>query len=94
MGKAESFQDLSLIPPREGEELWRSLYGELRAAILDGRLKRGTRMPSTRNLAPQYGLPRGTVTAAFDQLHGGGSAETQRGAGTFVATSLLDQLRA
>ena len=39
MGKSETFQDLSLMPPGEGQELGRWLYSELRAAILDGRLK-------------------------------------------------------
>ncbi len=41
MAKSETFQDLSLTPPDEGQELGRWLYAELRAAILDGRLKRG-----------------------------------------------------
>jgi hypothetical protein len=39
MAKAESFQDLSLMPLQDGRELWEWLYTELRAAILDGRLK-------------------------------------------------------
>src|SRR5712692_495220 len=90
MAKAESFQDLSLAPPRESQELWRWLYTELRAAILDGRLKRGARMPSTRNLAKQYGLSRGTVSSAFDQLLGEGYTRAQVGAGTFVASALPD----
>ncbi len=85
MAKAEPFQDLSLMPPPDGVELWRWLYSELRAAILDGRLKRGSRMPSTRYLARQFGLSRGTATAAFDQLHSEGYTETQVGSGTFVA---------
>src|SRR5690606_691517 len=75
----------SLMPPPDGVELWRWLYSELRAAILDGRLKRGSRMPSTRYLARQFGLSRGTATAAFDQLHSEGYTETQVGSGTFVA---------
>jgi regulatory GntR family protein len=48
--------------------MWRWLYTELRSAIIDGRLKSGARLPSTRNLAAQYGLARGTVVAAFQQL--------------------------
>src|SRR5262245_11669966 len=90
MSKAESFQDLSLAEPRKGQELWRWLCDELRAALLDGRLKPGARMPSTRSLARQYDLSRGTVTAAFDQLHGEGYTVTQVGAGTFVASELPD----
>jgi GntR family transcriptional regulator/MocR family aminotransferase len=40
MSKEETFQDLSLNPPSDKQELWRWLYTELRDAILDGRLTR------------------------------------------------------
>ena len=91
MGKAETFQDLSLAPPREGEELGRWLYTQLRAAILDGRLKSATRMPSTRNLSHQYGLARGTVAAAFDWLKSEGYLDTRVGSGTFIVERLPDE---
>jgi GntR family transcriptional regulator / MocR family aminotransferase len=90
MGKSETFQDLPLAQPREGEELGRWLYTQLRSAILDGRLKPGTRMPSTRNLAQQYGLARGTVAAAFDWLKSEGYFDTRVGSGTFVSDSIPD----
>ena len=90
MGKKESFQDLSLMPAKPGEELWHWLYGELRAAILDRRLKPGSRMPSSRNLASQYQVSRGTVVAAFDHLKSEGYIQMQVGAGAFVATPLPD----
>ena len=54
MPKEETFQDLSLNPPSGKQDLWRWLYTELRGAILDGRLKPGARMPSTRSLGMQY----------------------------------------
>jgi len=91
MAKAETFQDLALAPPSPGQELWRWLCGEVRAAILEGRLKPNARMPSTRSLARQYKLARGTATAAFDQLHSEGFLVTRRGAGTFVAATLPDE---
>jgi GntR family transcriptional regulator / MocR family aminotransferase len=90
LGKKESFQDLSLMSPDGSKELWRWLYRELRAAILDGRLKPGSRMPSTRNLAEQYDISRGTVVVAFDHLRSEGYIKTQVGAGTFVASNLPD----
>ena len=62
-----------------------------RAAILDGRWKRGDRMPSRRGLARQHGLSRGTVIAAFEQLHGEGYTSTTIGGGTYVASGLPDQ---
>ena len=90
MPKAEIFQDIPLPTLSDTQELWRWLYTELRAAILDGRLKRGARLPSTRSLAQQYGLSRGTVTTAFEQLQAEGYTRTEIGSGTYVASGLPD----
>ena len=90
MPKEETFQDLSLNAPSGKQELWRWLYTELRGAILDGRLKAGARMPSTRSLGMQYSLSRGTVVAAFDQLHAEGYTRTEVGSGTYVASGVPD----
>src|SRR3954469_10242193 len=90
MSKVETFQDLSLNPPSGQQELWRWLYTELRGAILDGRLKAGARMPSTRSLGMQYSLSRGTVVAAFDQLQAEGYTRTEVGSGTYVASGVPD----
>ena len=84
MPKRETFQDLVLEPRKDGQEMWRWLYTELRSAIIDGRLKSGARLPSTRNLAAQYGLARGTVVAAFQQLQAEGFVSSEVSAGTFV----------
>jgi GntR family transcriptional regulator / MocR family aminotransferase len=92
MAKEETFQDLSLNLPSEKEELWRWLYRELRGAILDGRLKPGARMPSTRSLGKQYSLSRGTVVVAFDQLGAEGYTYTEPGSGTYVASGIPDGL--
>lgn len=91
MAKADTFQDLALNEHKSHQELWRWLYTELRAAILDGRLKAGARLPSSRSLAAQYGLARGTVVAAFRQLQAEGYAVTEVGAGTHVAMNLPDR---
>jgi GntR family transcriptional regulator/MocR family aminotransferase len=88
MPKAETFQDLSLRTSTKDQELWRWLYTELRAAILEGRLRPGVRLPSTRNLADQYGVSRGTVITAFDQLRAEGYTRTEVGSGTYVASGL------
>lgn len=68
------------MPQRAGEERWRWLYGQLRAAILDHRLPPGARVPSSRNLAKQHGVSRGTVVAAVDHLRSEGYLETRVGA--------------
>ncbi|MBF8192054.1 winged helix-turn-helix transcriptional regulator, partial [Nonomuraea sp. K274] len=63
----------------------RGLEDALRAAVRDGRLPPGTRLPSTRSLAAELGLSRGTVSAAYDQLVEEGYLTTRPGAATEVA---------
>ncbi|MGW0883054.1 MocR-like pyridoxine biosynthesis transcription factor PdxR [Streptomyces sp. NPDC002671] len=62
-----------------------ALESALRDAIRQGRLAAGTRLPSTRGLATELGLSRGTVTAAYDQLVEEGYLTTRPGSGTTVA---------
>ena len=44
----------------------------LRDAVESGLVRPGDPLPSTRTLATRLGVSRGTVVAAFDQLHGEG----------------------
>src|SRR5262249_1342704 len=66
----------------------RVLHRELRAAILDGRLKPGLRLPSTRLLADAWGVSRNTVMGAYDLLLSEGYLFARHGAGTYVAENL------
>jgi len=61
-----------------------ALYHALREAIVEGRLRPGERLPSSRALADSYGLSRGTVNAAYDLLAGEGYVAGGVGRGTFV----------
>ncbi|MGY0230386.1 MocR-like pyridoxine biosynthesis transcription factor PdxR [Longispora urticae] len=63
----------------------RGLERALREAIRAGHLPAGMRLPSTRDLAGQLGIARGTVTAAYDQLAAEGYLEARRGSGTRIA---------
>ncbi|WP_394830215.1 PLP-dependent aminotransferase family protein [Pendulispora rubella] len=76
---------LLALPPRaRSETLAEWVYGGLRDAILDGRLRRGGRVPATRDLAARYELSRGVVVAAYDRLHDEGYLVSRRGSGTVV----------
>ncbi|WP_018348980.1 PLP-dependent aminotransferase family protein [Longispora albida] len=75
----------ALHGPRRGDQLLR----ELRAAIGDGRLAPGTRLPSSRELAADLNVSRGLVVAAYEQLTAEGWLTTRRGAGTVVALAAL-----
>ncbi len=72
--------------------LHRQVYAQLRAAILDGRLAPGVRLPSSRLFAHELGCARGTVLLAFDQLHAEGYLRSTGGSGTFVAEEVPDHL--
>jgi GntR family transcriptional regulator/MocR family aminotransferase len=60
------------------------LASALRLAILDGTLRRGEPVPSTRALAGSVRVSRGTVVAAYDQLAGEGYLHTTPGSATRV----------
>jgi GntR family transcriptional regulator/MocR family aminotransferase len=64
------------------------VHGALRAAIVDGLLAPGLRLPSTRALAEQLGVRRNAIVAAYEQLLSDGLAEARHGAGTYVAAQL------
>src|SRR4051794_22906551 len=70
---------------------YRQLYEEMRTAILSGRLRAGTRLPSTRALASELGVSRTTVVNAFEQLIDEGYLEGKVGAGTYVAQVLPEE---
>ncbi len=92
MPKASAALPLNLRQAAAGVPLYRWLYDELRAAILSGLLRPGTRLPATRDLATQYGLSRPTIVTAFDQLRSEGYIEGRVGSGTYVSKILPDEL--
>ncbi|MBO2451099.1 PLP-dependent aminotransferase family protein [Actinomadura barringtoniae] len=75
--------DLHLVPGEGGRRS--GLESALREAVRDGRLAAGSLLPSTRGLAADLGLSRGTVTAAYDQLAAEGYLTIRPGSGTRVA---------
>ena len=76
------------IPPRKSGERLRALHGQLKAAILEGRLRPGLRLPATRVLASSYGVSRNTAIATYDLLLSEGYITTRHGAGTYVSDVL------
>jgi GntR family transcriptional regulator/MocR family aminotransferase len=74
--------------------VFRQVYQQLRAAILSGALRPGTKLPSTRELAGEVGVSRSAVVAAFEQLLAEGYAVGRTGAGTYVAADLPEPFAA
>ena len=68
--------------PAKGVTAW--LVDALRAAIGEGRLAAGVRLPATRVLAGDLGLSRGVVVEAYQRLTDEGLLSGRTGAGTVV----------
>jgi GntR family transcriptional regulator/MocR family aminotransferase len=75
---------------RLARPLHRQLYDGYREAILEGRLRPGQRLPSTRMLAQELRVSRIPVVTAFEQMVAEGYVQSRVGAGSFVSTALPD----
>jgi len=92
MAKKSASYELALPHPGSHVPAYQWLYEGIRSEILGGRLCPGTRLPPTRDLARQYGLARGTIVNAFDQLASEGYVEGSVGSGTYVSKILPESL--
>jgi GntR family transcriptional regulator/MocR family aminotransferase len=77
---------------RADRPLYRQIYEAIRMAILSGEFGPGKRLAATRVLARELGVSRITVLNAYEQLFAEGYLDGKRGAGTFVAAELPDNL--
>ncbi|PCN48343.1 GntR family transcriptional regulator [Curtobacterium sp. 'Ferrero'] len=62
----------------------------IRALVESGALRDGDRVPSTRAMAAELGVARGTVVAAYDQLDGEGYIRTRPGTAAVVVGGRRD----
>jgi GntR family transcriptional regulator / MocR family aminotransferase len=84
--------ELALGPRPPDTTLTRWLYDELRGAMLTGRLRRGIRLPATRDFAAQHGVSRRVVVNVFEQLQAEGYLVSRVGSGTRVSDQLPEDL--
>ncbi len=77
-----------------GEPLQGQLIAQLRAAIFEGALAPGARLPATRTLALALGVSRNVVVAAYDELFAEGYIAGRHGSGTYVEATLPTRPRA
>lgn len=71
-----------------GDTRQAKIFTGIRELIANGALAPGVRLPSTRRLASDLDVSRGTVLAAIERLTADGWLETRHGSGTFVAREL------
>ncbi len=91
MSRTVSSFEFTLKKRPQHQTLTNWLYGELRHAILEGRLRPETRLPASRDFARQYGLSRGTVVSVFERLQDEGYVSSRVGFGTWINRVALAQ---
>src|SRR5947209_5861545 len=89
---ASGILPLVAIDRKTSTPLHRQVYDGFRSAILEGRIRPGQRIPSTRVLASEIRVSRFPVLNAYAQLLAEGYLESRIGAGTVVSASLPEQL--
>jgi GntR family transcriptional regulator/MocR family aminotransferase len=85
MGRQDQLELLLGLDRDGGGPLRAQLEEQLRGAVRDGRLRPGTRLPSSRALARELGVSRGVVVEAYAQLAAEGYLVARPGAATAVA---------
>lgn len=84
VGELFSEQQRQGVSQEAPTPLYFQLYSILKAAILDGTLASGARMPSEQQLAEAFGISRITAKRAMDELAVESLVERRRGKGTHV----------
>jgi GntR family transcriptional regulator/MocR family aminotransferase len=93
MAKVKGSLEVPLRSRAAGQPLTDWLYGELRSAILEGRLPPSTRLPATRDFAALHGVSRGTMVQVFERLLSEGYLSSRVGAGTWVSDRVMARAR-
>jgi GntR family transcriptional regulator / MocR family aminotransferase len=70
---------------RRSRQISGGLHAQLRTGILEGRLRPGAKLPSTRSARTLFGVSRNTLQEVYDRLTHEGLVVAHHGSGTFVA---------
>ncbi|SHE10724.1 HTH-type transcriptional regulatory protein gabR [Chlamydia abortus] len=77
------------VDRRLNTPLTKQIFHQLQSKILNGDLKAGQALPSTRQLAAELQVSRNVVLEVYEQLMAEGYLEARQGSGTFVAEGAL-----
>lgn len=72
------------IDVQASEPVWRQIAGQVRAALVAGRLRPGAQLATVRELAVDLGVNHNTVAEAYRQLAAEGFLRLERGRGAVV----------
>ena len=64
--------------------IYRQLVDQIRAAVRQGRLTAGQKLPTVQEVSCDLGIAVGTIKRAYDELEREGIVEKVQGRGTFI----------
>jgi len=85
----DSPQKYLTLNKTEIQSIHLQIYGRFKEAIEGNLLKAGDRVPSSRTLASELNVARGTVESAYAMLLGEGIFESKGQSGTFISNTLV-----
>ena len=79
------------IDPKAATAPFEQVRTQIAAAVAEGRLDAGTRLPTVRQLAADLGLAANTVARAYRELEADSVIATHGRGGTFVRSEVVDE---
>jgi GntR family transcriptional regulator/MocR family aminotransferase len=89
---SEAIAPVIAVDRKTAKPLHKQIYDGFLSVIVDGNMRPGQRVPSSRTLSIELGISRIPVLNAYAQLLAEGYFESRKGAGTFVSESLPESL--
>ncbi|MGW6875848.1 GntR family transcriptional regulator [Streptomyces xanthophaeus] len=74
----------------EAVQPYQRIVQDVRDKIRAGRLTAGTKLPSTRELAEEYGVAAGTVQRALTELRTAGLIYSHQGRGSYITDTATE----
>ncbi|MDE7361344.1 MAG: GntR family transcriptional regulator [Oscillospiraceae bacterium] len=81
------------ISNTNSDPIYLQIADQIKALILEGKLKEGEMLPSMRNLALELRISFMTTKRAYEELERSGFIESYTGKGSFVKAQNLELLR-
>lgn len=78
--------------PIKSQRLYQQVINQIKDLIYEGKLKKGDKLPSEREMTTMLGVSRASIREAFSALEMLGLIETRPGEGTFVSLNLEDKV--
>ncbi len=79
-----------VLDQTSGVPYYRQIIKQVEMAIADGRLAKGSQLPTVRSLAVSLQINPNTVGRAYNEMEIRGIVNTQQGTGTFISDKTID----